>query len=104
MLHIVVHLTLLEFIVKGAGASIERINASATYAETASITPATHFSTNPVHCLRSKYIFGDDPPQSIYTIGKEHLMRANPKIGSYYAPPAAGKPQAKMSIVQEEPE
>lgn len=43
--------------------------------------PATHFSTNPVHCLRSKFILEDKPPQAIYAVGKEHTMVANPKIG-----------------------
>jgi len=55
-----------------------------TYAEIAASHPMTWFSVNPVHCLRSKYIYKHNPP-NIYCInGKEHLQKSNEKIGAYF--------------------
>merc|ERR1740121_343823 len=42
------------------------------------------FSANPVHCLRSKYVYEEDPPCDFCTPGKEHLMRPNPKLHLFF--------------------
>eukprot|EP00435_Cladocopium_sp_Y103_P000225 s3167_g1.t1 len=65
-------------------------------------TAATHFSTNPVHCLRSKFILEHKPPQAIYAVGKEHFMVANPQIGSHYQSKAAKKLAVVAKLDQEE--
>lgn len=62
------------------------------YDEMAKHTPMTFFSSNPVHCLRSKYLFGHQPPQIHCTYGKEHLQKANPDIGAYFEDPTYGDP------------
>mmetsp|Transcript_32679 Transcript_32679/g.56868 ORF Transcript_32679/g.56868 Transcript_32679/m.56868 type:complete len:1121 (+) Transcript_32679:74-3436(+) len=54
------------------------------YSEAASRTPANWFSSNPIHCLRSKYVYKHSPPCDYWIQGKEHLIRKNPKIGVYY--------------------
>lgn len=55
-----------------------------TYAQVATANAHTWFSVNPVHCLRSKFIFKDDPPAIHCVYGKEQLQRANEKIGAYF--------------------
>ncbi len=54
------------------------------YKECAAVMPATWFSVNPVYCLRSKYIYEHSPPQTYYTIGKEHLMQKNEAAASLW--------------------
>mmetsp|Transcript_58178 Transcript_58178/g.104120 ORF Transcript_58178/g.104120 Transcript_58178/m.104120 type:complete len:1085 (+) Transcript_58178:48-3302(+) len=81
--HMILHCCVLDYLVP-AMASVESKNTTATYAETATNLPCTWFSANPVHCLRSKYIKKDNPPQCFYVAGKEHLMKKNPKIGAYF--------------------
>lgn len=54
------------------------------YCDVASATPCTWFSANPVHCLRSRYIYRHSPPCMKYVRGREYLMRANPEIGCYF--------------------
>lgn len=54
------------------------------YAEVASETPLTWFTANPVHCLRSKHLYKHSPPVDFFQAGKEHLMRASPKLGQHY--------------------
>mmetsp|Transcript_98625 Transcript_98625/g.172193 ORF Transcript_98625/g.172193 Transcript_98625/m.172193 type:complete len:989 (-) Transcript_98625:81-3047(-) len=40
----------------------------------APISPINYFNTNPVHCLRSKYILEEDPPVCFHKYGKEYLL------------------------------
>eukprot|EP00435_Cladocopium_sp_Y103_P034437 s293_g8.t2 len=57
---------------------------SISFAEAAKTNPATYLSTNPIHCLRSKYILKHNPPQVFYAPGKEELAKTNPSIGAFY--------------------
>jgi hypothetical protein len=81
--HMLVHYLLLEFLVPWLGET-NILNAKETYEECARLKPCSWFSSNPIHCLRSKYIWKDDPPQTFYVIGKEHLMTRKDKIHSYF--------------------
>lgn len=81
--HMIIHWLILDFLVPMLGRT-DVINAKETYQDCAKTTPCSWFSSNPIHCLRSKYIFQDDPPQSFYVIGKEHLMKRNPKIHAWF--------------------
>jgi hypothetical protein len=67
--------------------------AEVTYADAAQWCADNWFSVNPVHCLRSKYIWGDEPAQVFYMPGKEHLQRVNPKIGAHFEDKEAQKPE-----------
>ncbi|CAK9035733.1 unnamed protein product [Durusdinium trenchii] len=78
LLHFVVHLCVLEYMVKPMADQQEE-QSSATYAEAAKSCPATYLSTNPIHCLRSKYILKHNPPQAFYAPGKESLAKTNPE-------------------------
>jgi len=81
--HFILHLVALEYVVPMCGIP-ENKNAEERYEECARTTPCTWFSSNPVHCLRSKYVHKHDPPQSFYVIGKEHLQKKNPAIGCHF--------------------
>jgi len=84
VLHFVLHQCVLEFVVKPYATDDDMDPENDKYQTTAELNPATHFSTNPVHCLRSKYILNHSPPQVMYSPGKEHLMKKNPQIHAYY--------------------
>merc|ERR1712226_458466 len=83
--HVLVHYALfvyvVPYIVKGGkdGPSAE------SYDKAAKETPCTWFTANPVHCLRSKYIYSHSPPCHHYARGLEYLLEPNPDIGLYYS-------------------
>lgn len=54
------------------------------YSEAAASSASTWFSENPVHCLRSKYVYMHEPPCMFNTRGKEHVMKKNEKCGVYF--------------------
>jgi len=81
--HLAVHWLALVFVIprfKRAGHALSEVS----YPEAAAGTPCTWFNANPVHCLRSKYLYGDNPPCQYCVNGKEHLLKSNPAIGCYY--------------------
>lgn len=75
-------------------ADLERTRSAHTksFDELASAMPASWFTINPVHCLRSKYKYSkdpkysgtDNPPCSYYQIGKPFLIKSNPKVGVFF--------------------
>jgi len=84
VIHCVVHLFLLISLVPIFAHSDSAINDPRTYEDIARQMPQSWFSTNPVHCLRSKYIHKHDPPCTFLMRGKAHLLRTNEAIGCYY--------------------
>jgi len=91
LFHLFLHSFILKKIYKMKGVHKK---AEQTYAETAKWTADTWFSTNPVHCLRSKYIWGHEPAQVFWMQGKEHLQRENKEIGAYFEDKEAQQPEA----------
>jgi len=89
--HAALHLILLIWFVPWLGRTRHRPSQS-SYKQLASTSPATWFSLNPVHCLRSCYIYQDQPCCSFYRPGKDHIMQKNTRRGSYY--------EAKQSEVE----
>jgi len=79
--HIILHVQLLGSmeggIYKGEEEDVE-------YSVCAKEQPATWFSCNPVHCLRSKHIYEHQPSHGFFVAGKEHLLQANPDIGAHF--------------------
>merc|ERR1719265_942791 len=55
-----------------------------TYQQLAATQPENWFSNNPVHCLRSKYIYQHSPPCIYNARGKGHLIEPNPEIGIFF--------------------
>jgi len=81
--HIVIHTFCLLFIVQFCGKD-DPTAVDHLYKDTAERIPCSWFSGNLIHCLRSKYVYKHDPPQDMCVIGKEHIMRLNPKIGAHF--------------------
>jgi hypothetical protein len=85
-LHCIVHLLLLKFLVPlfGQKESEEDELAHMTFEKFQANEPFSFFSTNPVHCLRSKLIYEHKPPCCFIEPGKENLLEKNPAIGCYF--------------------
>jgi len=82
--HIILHTLVLVFLVpcfrrKQKDAHNEQ------YEHCARRLPISWFSGNPVHCLRSQYIYDHSPPCDYSMLGKQHLVRVNPTIGCYFS-------------------
>eukprot|EP00747_Dinoflagellata_sp_TGD_P129036 gnl/TRDRNA2_/TRDRNA2_174621_c3_seq13.p1 gnl/TRDRNA2_/TRDRNA2_174621_c3~~gnl/TRDRNA2_/TRDRNA2_174621_c3_seq13.p1 ORF type:complete len:654 (-),score=88.13 gnl/TRDRNA2_/TRDRNA2_174621_c3_seq13:65-1858(-) len=88
--HILVHTLVLLFVVPIFGRS-EKGASAEPYKDLAKRRPGSWFATNPVHCLRSQYIYGHAPPCDYCISGKEHLMRLNKEIGMYFSDEAAAE-------------
>jgi hypothetical protein len=91
-LHFIVHVALLVFLVPKlapADAVPEDETDTRAYDAVARDEPRTWFSSNPVHCLRSKYIHKHSPPCLLAYWGKEHLLSENDKIGCHFVRKAA---------------
>jgi len=95
--HLVLHWWILRKVFK---IKTKHKKSGSTYAEAAKWTAETWFSVNPVHCLRSKYVWGHEPAQVFHVTGKEHLLRANMEIGSFFEDKEAQKPPKLKSIVE----
>eukprot|EP00746_Dinoflagellata_sp_MGD_P023548 gnl/MRDRNA2_/MRDRNA2_155186_c0_seq1.p1 gnl/MRDRNA2_/MRDRNA2_155186_c0~~gnl/MRDRNA2_/MRDRNA2_155186_c0_seq1.p1 ORF type:complete len:929 (+),score=101.84 gnl/MRDRNA2_/MRDRNA2_155186_c0_seq1:38-2824(+) len=54
------------------------------FEEVAEVSACSWFTSNPIHCLRSKYIHGHDPPCIFYKQGKEYLLERNPEAHCFY--------------------
>jgi len=67
VLHVVLHLSLLRCVANKFAEGVDRSESTATYEETAKLFPATYFSVNPVHCLRSKYGINQKEEEQFYS-------------------------------------
>eukprot|EP00933_Yihiella_yeosuensis_P050548 TRINITY_DN48352_c0_g1_i1.p1 TRINITY_DN48352_c0_g1~~TRINITY_DN48352_c0_g1_i1.p1 ORF type:complete len:1070 (+),score=175.40 TRINITY_DN48352_c0_g1_i1:133-3342(+) len=83
VIHVIVHLALLNWVVPIFGLTNHE-RSPQPYAKCASSCAASYFTTNPVHALRSNLIYEHNPPCGYFVRGKEHLLKANPKIGLYF--------------------
>jgi len=87
--HFIVHVLLLVYLVPAMGKELEDENFGMTFEAVAKTDARSWFSSNPVHCLRSKYLRGDKPYCRLASWGKEHFLETNPKIGCYFEDDAA---------------
>jgi len=83
--HLVLHLVLLICFVPLFGLNVETNTEGGTYQTLAERIPCSWFSANPVHCLRSKYIYQHSPPCVPYRPGKEHFLQVNKAIGCFFS-------------------
>jgi len=81
--HVTVHVFVVCKLVPKLGKR-GHIRSSLTYPEAAKKYACNWFTSNPMHCLRSKYFYKHSPPCQFFVEGKENLIRANPDIGVYY--------------------
>lgn len=86
LVHVIIHMTVLCLVVPrfGLPPPEEDPEKDKTYQQVAEATPSTWFSTNKVHCLRSKLKYGHLPPCSYMRVGHEKFMKANKDIGCFY--------------------
>jgi len=87
ILHVVVHLFLVMVVVPHVVSDrfvSQDCAPHMSYEDIAVLYPASWFSTNPVHCLRSQVMYQHAPPCIYYHIGKEHLLEVNREIGCFY--------------------
>merc|ERR1719223_2395158 len=83
-LHCLFHVLILNIIIPFFGGG-DNVGATGPYAECAQRLAHSWFSVNPVHCLRSKYIYRHYPPWVYSRIGNEHVLPLNPMIGAYFS-------------------
>merc|ERR1719223_1807725 len=91
VLHVFVHITILTVVVPLFGGHYfsDKEPSKSSYSECARRLAHSYFSVNPVHCLRSEYIYEHNPPFVFSRKGKEHLMPQNPEIGAYFTDTSA---------------
>jgi len=83
--HTYIHIWVLRNIVPRFGKShLKNPELEVAFWHCAQHIPSSWFTANPVHCLRSKYIFKHSPPCDYCHDGKESLMRENPEIGCHF--------------------
>lgn len=89
--HMVIHWLLLQYVVwpkfeenSKDDQAEDKDGTEDPYSEVAAIRPANYFNTNPVNCLRSKYLYKHSPPAVFCMLGREHLLQKNEKIGLYF--------------------
>jgi hypothetical protein len=82
--HVWLHTWLLQTVVPMFGIKHECEGPEDTYRGCAERLPCSWFTSNPVHFLRSDYIYEHDPPITFCQQGKEHLLVKNEKVGQYF--------------------
>jgi hypothetical protein len=84
--HFAVHLALLVYVVPLFGLQMveEEELKDMTYADVNQQEPAFWFVINPIHCLRSEFIYKHDPPCGFLHPGKDYLLRVNEDIGCFF--------------------
>ncbi|CAJ1413115.1 unnamed protein product [Effrenium voratum] len=96
-LHTAGYLLVLEFVVPWLGRAHHE-PAAQRYEQVAKVFPGNWFNTNPMHCLRSRYVHQHKPPCIFYQIGKEHLLEPNPKLGLFYSAPQWNNEQTSTMV------
>jgi len=86
LVHVVIHISVLKVVVPRCGKPRPKDDPlkDTRYEEVSKAEPCSWFSSNPVHCLRSKYHYKHSIPCSYMILGKEWMMKANPAIGCFY--------------------
>jgi hypothetical protein len=83
VMHVAIHTLALLYVVPMFGRSRRSLSETA-YKAVAQRIPASWFNLNPVHVLRSRYIYKHNPPCDYFVLGKEHLLRKNNATGSFF--------------------
>eukprot|EP00928_Gymnodinium_smaydae_P039922 TRINITY_DN2716_c0_g1_i1.p2 TRINITY_DN2716_c0_g1~~TRINITY_DN2716_c0_g1_i1.p2 ORF type:complete len:152 (-),score=40.30 TRINITY_DN2716_c0_g1_i1:9-464(-) len=88
LVHTVVHVLLLLHFVPMLGKEApneDECDRRVPYSKVGQDVAASYFSTNPIHCLRSKLIYKHSPPCVFWESGKEHLLKVNKNIGCHFS-------------------
>lgn len=87
--HIILHTLILLYVVPMFG--IPTKPSEIPYRKCAEQHPCSWFAANPVHCLRSQYIYENDPPCDYFILGKDHMLRKNHDLHCFYVGKAPEK-------------
>jgi len=82
--HMLLHCLVVKYLEQWYVVEKDMATRDIDYAETAERIPCNWFNANPVHCLRSKYVFEHEVPITSYKPGREHLLEFKPEFGCYY--------------------
>jgi hypothetical protein len=82
--HCYFHLKLIMELVPKMGKTHIVPKESVPYQEVATKRASNWFSANPIHCLRSRLVYGHEPAARHLRAGKEHLMLPNKAIGMHF--------------------
>jgi len=85
--HVVIHTLALKYIVPMLGlpdADGDDPHAGKVFKDVAEEKACSWFTSNPIHCLRSKYIHKHEPHCHFWVSGKEHLQEVNESINCYF--------------------
>lgn len=99
--HLVVHFALLQWLVPHFAKKDIGKRQGETYEVAAAREPCNWFTSNQVHCLRSRYLYKHSPPCTPHVMGKGYLMRKNPELGLYYEQPKVAPEDDIFSDVKE---
>eukprot|EP00929_Paragymnodinium_shiwhaense_P055461 TRINITY_DN27786_c0_g1_i1.p1 TRINITY_DN27786_c0_g1~~TRINITY_DN27786_c0_g1_i1.p1 ORF type:complete len:1040 (+),score=133.98 TRINITY_DN27786_c0_g1_i1:77-3196(+) len=83
--HIAVHLLVFRHVVPLLARGSDHEQTPIEYPDYAKDVACSWFTANPVHCLRSKYIYKEKQPCIKFERGMERHMVPNPRLGIYYS-------------------
>lgn len=85
-LHTILHTLLLYYFIPLFNPNATDMNADVTYEQASKKFACTWFTSNPIHCLRSKLLKeeGEGKYCTFNVLGKEYLHNYNPKIGCHW--------------------
>jgi len=85
--HCVFHTLVLLFVVPLFEPDVPDHNAGVQYKEAAAKYPCNWFTSNPIHCIRSKYIHKHAASEycTFFHLGKEHILNQNEKLGLHFS-------------------
>lgn len=89
IVHLALHLLFLRLGIPALDGLMEKAyhppkTRAENFTEAATHNPCSWFTANPVHCLRSRYIYQHNPPCIYCVKGKEQLIERNPSIGVFF--------------------
>jgi len=84
--HTVFQTLVLLFVVPLFNPDIPDEHGGAQYPEAAAKYACNWFTSNPIHCIRSRYLHNHGETEYVtpFTLGKEHILNHNPKLGLYF--------------------
>merc|ERR1719498_323429 len=82
--HSILQTLVLLYVVPAFKPETEDSNAGQDWQHASRRMPCNWFTSNPIFCLRSRFLHGDKPACSYHIDGKEHLHVQNPKLGLHF--------------------
>jgi hypothetical protein len=82
--HLLIHFVILSRLVPQRSSTDEHGDETVPYEETATNSPCNWFNSNPMHCLRSKYLYKHETSCIKFVAGRACLLKRNPDLGLYF--------------------